>query len=907
MVRSSEAIILGKELVRNTHQNIDAAGIANATTIDAHLTQDKIGNSTRLKINYSSPVTPFALKQKYSILSRASEAEQIHSVLKQYQHILGGSDQTKSNLIEQFNKFENSAAQLINNADMSSRQSFIDQAQRLAENYNQSVDEIKNLRETTHSDITRLIHNANNDINTLFEINKSLEQINKNSPGTFEMRRNLDQAITSLSQKFAINVTYGANGTAFVKLNNSGTEIVSPIRKSHFVMDGHFNHGDSGSTDPKDLSIYLENVTHGNDGSSILVHGGNEGSKLLHSGVFGGLVQLRDSYLREGLDAICFMKNTVFNEVNKIHNSGTAWPPATKLTAQNLFTEEDIVDFKGKMSILALNDKGYHLHGNAGRILESKIDFDNLKGRGTNGALRIRDIVSEMNYVMNRNLTEVRVSLGEMSFHGSEVAAPDDVTVSKNEFLINNMRLVASDDIQNNQFKFDIEADGNSHFGSFVEIKQVSVNGVASVNNLPSEVRLDRDASGRLGFDLSEAINGAVNQKITLDIRVTGDNGVVQDGQITFDVDGTDTKTLNKRFYFDQANAPTGDFVVSNQMTSTGTAIAKLVDKNGVEIKDDASNAKGRIIIESNDPAIGIGLQGSDFGYKMGFNNLFDTSDEKVNVHKSIVDDPRKLILGKVTDVSEKHVVAIGKDKATNTLITSLGAGNFSNGDTVTIDTTVFTFGAGGLNLGISTSTSLDNLANAINAHPKMQNKFKAEPVNLSLKIESINGGAYYNKFTAAFNFGGGGQTGSINGTAYAANGTNNFVGGTDQKIESEIHNCHIGDKSSEIAGLLANLNSVNHYYEGAGIVPPITTTLHGFISNVITSFSNQANDAKANFDIQDAVHKHFDKKFKDEFGIKKEDQMRLLAEQINYMKASARAYGAELNLEREILDLFKW
>ena len=177
------------------------------------------------------------------------------------------------------------------------------------------------------------------------------------------------------------------------------------------------------------------------------------------------------------------------------------------------------------------------------------------KGKGISKKPTTFELVKEINERLSATPSKNRVALGAISSNGGQVAG---------QYLINNMQLAGMSDIgTDGRWTFDLDLQGNAYFGSKVE--------VLSVTRDPGGVNQPQEGALPESFDLGKSVDARTNKPITLggfvpgggpsnvavQVRVTGENGVVETGTVTFAVDHN-TPKFNERIAYQAGGAAVG-------------------------------------------------------------------------------------------------------------------------------------------------------------------------------------------------------------------------------------------------------------------------------------------------------------------------------------------------------------
>ncbi len=890
-------------------RNINNIQQPGAKALDSSINISPVGKNGayRTSVITTRRDDPFKEKVFFSAISSASETE-VKAVSLSFlqQSINSASDVQKSRIVDAVTQFVAKSKSVTAVKDVSIKKAFIDQGNALADTLSNATDQVNNLRIDADANLKQGIKSLNLSLDQLYLLNQN---IMKSSPPLY-LYDQRDRLIADISKKLAVQVYYGLNGIANLNIKGSGQELLSATGRAEFSYPG---------ANPSDLlnngkipEITITKIAK--DGSrdrvisapTVIVGGSDNLSRNgMKGGQIEGWINLRDVELPKSGDAIKSLAQGVAKAVNGVHNNGSTYPPKTFFKGYQSILASQELDLKGKVTFFAIDPEGNQLKGGAGVLNPATIDFAELKGSGVGGKATTLDVVNEISQKLNSNYAAQRAALGSI---GDE----------KGQYLINNMQLAGMSDIgDDGRWTFDLDLQGNAYFGSKIEV--ISVTRDPDGDNqqaadLPPEFTLGKSVDARTNGPIT--LGGFKNgeNKVQVKVKVTGDNGVVEKGTVTFVVNRDNVK-LNGRVAYKNPDAPiVGDdgFTTTGIQSHSGVAKAMLVDKNGSEITDPSSSEEGYLVIQTNIPEYRIAIQNGDlndnsiqsgnFSTLLGLNNFFDFDEVtgKIAVSQEINDDPQKLATGMVTLNKENTVkVQVGDKAASADLIFN---NNFTAGDTITIAGQQFTFVAAGLPVnqnevlisGVNLAGSLQNLVNQINANPAFTFAAKMNE-NGSIKLTAREKGTSGNSLQVTATF-------TAPNTMNRSDVPNpvSFEGGEDKETEVTIASYSIGSGSVEVLKNMQNLSTTMLDFTGLGSASgEFNSTIEEFATTVSAALSSQYNEAKALNGVEqgalellsDELNRLFAPDFYEEFS--------KLSENKQYMTAIA-SYG---KMVQSILD----
>lgn len=903
-------------------RNIDNTQVAGSRAVDTSIKMSPLGKSGAYRTSVVSARRDDPLKTKvlFSSITSASKTQTKSVSLSFLQSVIGsGSDLQKSLLVRSVTDFISQSKVLPAVDDISMKRAFIDKGVALTDALNNATDRVNSLRVDADNDLQKGLVQLNTSLKSLNLLNQKI--ITSRSPEM--LHDNRDSLIREISQKLDVQVFYGHNGVANLAIKGGGHELVSATNRAEFSYPGAKTSDILyGGTIPA-ITITKIHTENGKDrvlSAPTPIVGGSDNPVLqgMKGGQVEGWIQLRDVELPLAGDAIKSLSIGVAKSVNAIHNNGSSYPPKTIFRGSKSVSGDQVLDLEGKVTFFAVDSKGAQLKGGAGKLNPATIDFSKFKGSGIDGGKpTVSELIAEINQKLSKTPSADRVAIGEISSSGGQVDG---------QYLVNNIQLAGMGDIDiNGRWTFDLDLQGNSYFGSRVEVLQVDPPIVppGPARILPPAFRLDASTDTRTGGGITVDLSGGAVD-VTVKIRVTGDNGVVQEGDVTFHLDPALAR-LNQRIPFSSAIAPTGGFVTDGLLSHSGVATAMLVDANGDEISNLATNVPGYLVIKTNSSDYRLAIQNGDISTSLAddgnfstlfeLNNFFDFDEitGKITVNKSVNEDPMQLATGMVSlNRSTPTTVKVGDVAAKASLAFGV---NFTDGDVVEIDGQIFTFrnapaGVGQVQIDpLSLENSLRNLMVQINANPA--SRFTAEvnggKISLAAKVKGVFGNSLQMRANLAQP---GGQTLAMNnGEALVvlagADNNANFTGGTDKDSSIEIADYTIGSGSYEIFTNLQQLSSINLDFIGLGSASgEFSSTIEQFATLVSGAVSGQYNQAKSEDDVLQTAFESLNQEMTKLFGPDLYEQYFYSLELKEFMTAVANYGKMVQNITDRVLDI---
>jgi flagellar hook-associated protein FlgK len=827
-------------------------------------------------------VNPLREKAYIQQITKLENANAYTEFLNELQPVLISEEENQqvSRLVNTIDHFFAQAKNLESTGSSHAmRQAFIDKAQEVSRAVTSASDKVLDLRLEADKRLKQSTIQTNNTLKALLSLNKQM--LSSSSPIRLHDQR--DGLIRDLAQSMDIKVTYGSSGTAIVQSQSSGDILVNNDGYAQFSYEGVLTVDDiAESAEYPPIIIHHFDKYDKEMHSNIFAAKGGSEFKSFTGGKWSALIDLRDRVLTKSGDHIKYLGRNFTDTLNKIHNNGSPFPPKDYFKSSLSVKYADTLNWQEPFTLHFVSKEGDQLRGGAGRLHPVTIDMNNLESSSPGGKATIADLLSELNETLSITPSRERAAMGPIkNAAGTQLA---------NEFLLNSIQLRAKGPVNvpnNNSFVFDLELQGNSHFGSDIEILGVSTSetdGTATRHvasgNLPSGFRLEKDSNIATGQNI-QVEDATADRVITLRVRVRGDNGTVTEGEVSFPVNA-DAK-VNSRIHYDSlANVPavSGDFTNLNLLTHTGIAKAMIIDDKGNEVT--ANSAKeGNLVITTNDDSYRLAIQGGNFGKMFGFNNLFEFDDKygTLAVNQDIVEDVSKLSIGRVVkDAGISSAYTVGDQKAKATL-EFVNPNTLSDSDTITIHGIEFTF-VNALAIPANPNEVLvtdglngaDGLVNRINAHPELKNLVEARLSGNIMSIEAKSAGTGGNNITVSSNLT---TTIIALNNSDTSNGTinGNLINGTDKTENSTIYNYSMKSGQQQILEDLSNLQTNLLDFSSDNALPNTVTTLSGLATIITGLISDATNEAKIESDVAANVLERTDNQVKSESGINRDQE----------------------------------
>ena len=223
---------------------------------------------------------------------------------------------------------------------------------------------VQTLRQEADNEIAGAVGDINNYLNTIAQLNDSIALNHSTGKQTEDLEDKRDVALNKLSDLLDVRYFQNQNGSITV-FTSDGTTLVdsSPVKMSHVALS----------------SVAPSNAYAAGDFNGIFA-GVRDITTSIRSGKLKGLIDMRDSTLPDMQAQIDELAASLKDQVNQIHNRGTAYPDLVNNTTGTrtfMSSSTQTVTFSGaEPSIVLYNADGSELASS--RIMDSAgVNFTN--------------------------------------------------------------------------------------------------------------------------------------------------------------------------------------------------------------------------------------------------------------------------------------------------------------------------------------------------------------------------------------------------------------------------------------------------------------------------------------------------------------------------------------------------
>lgn len=350
--------------------------------------------------------------------SVASRADIINDYYSRTQLLLGGPN--GHNLSGYSDDFQNALKSLAITPENSSlRSGAVRSATTFATQVNSLAQQLQILRFQADQDIKNAVDNVNSIIDELHSLNAAIASeisAGQNPTGFLDRR---DVLLRDLSQYMDVQTFTRENGSINIFTGN-GVNLVDEDRHrlSYSPASSENTFIDDISLSP--ILVYQVDSSGNTFGTPAeLVSGGTSSqvTSLLTSGKLKGLLDMRDRQIPDMLAQLDMYASTFRDEFNALHNAGIPYPGLRSYTGTRSVFSTDFRQWSGSVRIAVLNQDGTpaasHYGDEESGFRPLTLDLSQLNTGNGNGLLSMQGIIDEINRYFAPS--ENRVVLGNMN------------------------------------------------------------------------------------------------------------------------------------------------------------------------------------------------------------------------------------------------------------------------------------------------------------------------------------------------------------------------------------------------------------------------------------------------------------------------------------------------------------
>ena len=900
---------LTTELKNTASQNVDGATVKKVIS-SASIQR---GSTTSIRTHITRDVDLFAMQDLRTTCSQVSYHSEIASGIKPIQDLIGDIDPGKparlNKAVSDF--FEGVHESARNPADGALKTALVASASNLCEVVHDTATTCYKAKQTVQYRLLEEIDKLNANIKTLSELNDRISQAFATGNDVTDLEDERDRLVGEIASSIAVETpSFGPDKT--VMLRTQGKIILYKDQYASFSYDSLLDL--EATEDGANLGIINYNLMFRERGSTPILmrtdefYNVDKGSKLLPNGSIKAYADLHDAVIPKYISSLDNLAFNLRENLNRIHNSGSPYPGRDLAIGSRLVKLTDKASWAGEAKIAVVGTDGRPVKTGVGAneyiATELNLDLGSLSNVGVGGMASARDIIQEINAHFGPHVNQ-SVGMGQQTAVGAPVPG---------KYLLADFQMVTQSSSAG-QISFDFEALNTSDFDTKIEILSVTPPaGATLIGTLPNVVSISKGEQKRT-FQTIRLGTGvlAAAQDISVKIRVTGSDGIVKEGTITFNVDLDHLPSIGARISgIPDAGGAMGDFA-NTAIDRQSFMEASLVDVDGNGILDDYT--EGYISVKTTDGAYKILMQddtsstsvwADGFGsIKRGFgqffelNNLIDSTDKggryalDMRVRSDILATPG--LFSSARMASNKVPYTVGDEAATGILNFTANA---APGDIITINGQIYTFGigAGQITVGGVAAETVTNVVAALNASPFLRNLVSFVANGTHLKVTAVTAGT-------------GGNAIAVHSTIAAigaAPAMFNLADGIDKQVNLDQIGLAStsGDKSIYVD--MSRMDRQGAEYVGnqyisfpRGAISALATIVTNFMTSIFESNSSSLNMEKSVLD-------HSVEEYQKAHGYDKDAQVQKISDLQQFYSQVAYAYSVQKQVQEIFLNMLR-
>ncbi len=364
----------GLDVISNNIANVNTAGYTRKIFVPESLVLANKGAGVQVA-DIINNVDQNLLRDTRNQNSTVGLLQTLNTYYKRVQDTFGTTG-AESSLSNQINTLQKEFTTLTTSPETTSQQLAAVQAGvNAANNLSNMSQTVQTLRLNADRDISSLIAQMNNDLNTIAALNDqiALGVGTKKPTGDLEDKR--DVALNNLSNTLDIRYFENANGSVTV-YTSDGTTLVdnSPVKMSHVS-----------------LSQVSPGATYAGGDFNGIFAGVRDITATITGGKLKALIDMRDSTLPTMQSQLDELGTSLKDQVNQVHNRGTAFPDVVNNvvgTRNFMSSSNQTVTFSGSEPNIVLYD------ANGAEVASARV-LDPATINFTNGGT-IDDLASQM-------------------------------------------------------------------------------------------------------------------------------------------------------------------------------------------------------------------------------------------------------------------------------------------------------------------------------------------------------------------------------------------------------------------------------------------------------------------------------------------------------------------------------
>lgn len=291
----------------------------------------------------SREVDNFLIKETRTATTQMNTVDAKDSIYQRIQDLFGTVDSATSpaqGITDLATKFQ---ALSDTPEDVSTRTDLVQRAQLLTQQFNQISSQIDSLRTEVDQQIQDAVSTVNTQLGVVNDLNVQIATGIAQGHSVADLQDKRDIALNTIAQQMDIQTFTKSNGEIAV-LTKTGRALVDSGAAT-------ITHTATSAINP------LITLAAGSIGGIDL--GGTDITSEISQGKIAGLVQLRDTILPNLQSQMQELVTTMHDEINAIHNQGTAYPGLSSVTGTRTLSAADTPPWTGTFRVAVTDSTGH--------------------------------------------------------------------------------------------------------------------------------------------------------------------------------------------------------------------------------------------------------------------------------------------------------------------------------------------------------------------------------------------------------------------------------------------------------------------------------------------------------------------------------------------------------------------
>ncbi len=229
--------------------------------------------------------------------------------------------------------------------------SVVNSARQLADLFNNFATTSQDLRLQADKQIGTLVTSVNNDLQNIADLNAQISRATTLGQTTAALEDERDRLLSDVSDNIDIRVFPRTDGSVDVYTGSSRLLVSGATASTITHTAATQVSATTAYVDPTD-SAYPGAIT------GIFVNGTAASDDItteIASGKLKALIDMRDTELPNLQSELDQLSQSLANNVNAVHNTGTAFPPPSTLTGSQSFNSADVLSATGTVRVAVIN------------------------------------------------------------------------------------------------------------------------------------------------------------------------------------------------------------------------------------------------------------------------------------------------------------------------------------------------------------------------------------------------------------------------------------------------------------------------------------------------------------------------------------------------------------------------